>query len=232
MKNELQGKRWTFFTVEFGLLEDERLSVTQKLTYIALTSFASRERVCFPSQEAVAKRVGCTRETVNRAIQALIEKGYILKEFRDNGSCPYTLLGVTLPHNPVRNSHNPCEKMSHEVYPLKDIQLSTEAYMSKTQNVLDESSARIPWDEVKLAWNETLGNLGKPNIRDWTDSRKKKFAKLWKKDGMSEVSAWRDFFGYIATLKFLMKVWPRWNFDWVIKEANYTKIVEGNYERG
>ena len=82
------------------------------------------------------------------------------------------------------------------------------------------------------AWNETLGSLGKPKIRDWTDSRKKRFAKLWKKDGMSEVEAWRDFFGYIATLKFLMKTWPRWNFDWVINETNYTKIVEGNYERG
>jgi len=230
VKNELQDKRSGFCIVDNKLLDDTDITTYGKLTYIILCRHAYHNTTCFPSQSLIAEKVGCSRKRANEAIAELISFGLVGKKYRDGGSCLYTLEPVTIRYRGVTESYRGCNGGLHEEDPPNKTHLSKEAYMSKTQPVLDESAVRIPWDEVIQTWNETLGILGKPKIREFTDSRKKKFAKLWKKDGMSEVGAWRDFFNYIATIKFLMKTWTRWNFDWVINETNYTKIVEGNYE--
>jgi DNA-binding transcriptional MocR family regulator len=56
--------------------------------YQAISAYAWDEATCYPSQALVAEDLGCTRETVNRAVQRLIAAGWltIIEKCRAPGS--------------------------------------------------------------------------------------------------------------------------------------------------
>ncbi|MEL6239020.1 MAG: helix-turn-helix domain-containing protein [Pseudomonadota bacterium] len=67
---------------------DDGLTPTQFKVLCVIGTFLSREAKGFAKQKTIAERMGTTRETVNRAIKVLSEKGYIVVEERydENGS--------------------------------------------------------------------------------------------------------------------------------------------------
>jgi DNA-binding GntR family transcriptional regulator len=56
--------------------------------YEAISAYAQQEPVAWPSQSTLATDLGCTRETINRAIQRLIATGRlaIIEKRRAPGS--------------------------------------------------------------------------------------------------------------------------------------------------
>jgi biotin operon repressor len=62
--------------------------------YNFLASMADRNQSCFPSQQYIADRLGCSRPTVNKALKRLQDHGLIRKETRNRYHCVYRLLQV------------------------------------------------------------------------------------------------------------------------------------------
>jgi hypothetical protein len=87
--------RQPFCIVEIFLLEDQALSTFDKMIYIALCSFASaKDRECFPSVEAIAKRASCSERQVRVSLCVLEKLGYIQRRFVTGKATVYTILDL------------------------------------------------------------------------------------------------------------------------------------------
>lgn len=106
---EVQDRRnITFTMVDDDLIEDTRLDVYEKMTYISLCKFANKEMQCYPSLNTLSELVGCSRRKLIQCLDRLIELGYIGKERRmkdgkEYASNLYTLYGK----QPENNKENP-----------------------------------------------------------------------------------------------------------------------------
>jgi biotin operon repressor len=70
------------------VFENHELSTTEKMIMLALADHANDEgKSIYPSQGTVARKTSLARETVNRHVQFLIEKGYLVdKGYRQDRS--------------------------------------------------------------------------------------------------------------------------------------------------
>jgi hypothetical protein len=81
-----------------------------------------------------------------------------------------------------------------------------------------------PLPLVAQQWNELIKSL--PKIRDWSPEREKKFRKL-------ECDRWTEVCLKVEASDFLSGrngKWSNCGVDWVLNKANFTKIIEGNYD--
>jgi len=78
-------------------------------------------------------------------------------------------------------------------------------------------------------WNKAAPKLGKPTVRDLTDSRRQL---LKARASQYAIDDFLSVFGKIERSPFLRgdTGWHGCNFDWVFKRANFQKILEGNYD--
>lgn len=87
----------------------------------------------------------------------------------------------------------------------------------------------FPYEEYRKAFTECCPSLPKPNFADkWTTTRKK--ALRAKKIPVEE---FRDVCKKIERSDFLTGRDGKWHgcsFDWILKPANWQKILEGNYD--
>jgi len=82
--------------VPISVFEDSRLSVMALRVFGLLCSYTDESGVCSPSQSALAKRLGISRQTVNYHIKVLCGLGYLKTERRlnENGgevNCKYRI---------------------------------------------------------------------------------------------------------------------------------------------
>ncbi len=75
MNNERREFKGYWLPVEVA--QDPRLNWTDRLVFMEIDSFTSRQKDCFFSNEYLAEFVGCTRRTAIRAIVKLRQLGYI-----------------------------------------------------------------------------------------------------------------------------------------------------------
>jgi DNA-binding MarR family transcriptional regulator len=73
-----------FTKAENLILDSRELTGQEKLCWIALRRFDFRQRGCHPSQDTLARIVGCSRRQVIRLLAGLEEKG-LLQRIRDPG---------------------------------------------------------------------------------------------------------------------------------------------------
>lgn len=64
--------------VSYEVIDDETLSVYELAIYTVLCKFANiHTGECFPNQEKIRKKAGCSIGRTNKAIKILEDKGYI-----------------------------------------------------------------------------------------------------------------------------------------------------------
>ena len=81
-----------FTQVPNHLLNDPDLTFAAKVVYAKLLSYAWHNDKVFPGQERMAEEVGSKRSTVNKAVKALEDKGWLAIERRGQGKTNlYTL---------------------------------------------------------------------------------------------------------------------------------------------
>jgi hypothetical protein len=85
-------------------------------------------------------------------------------------------------------------------------------------------------DEVVEAWNETAAKHGLAQIRKLTDIRRKKVQAQLRRFGLSD---WQAVFAKISQSPFLLGQTGDWrcDFDFILSENNFVKILEGKYDR-
>lgn len=89
-----------------------------------------------------------------------------------------------------------------------------------------------PYEEIVEAYHRHLPTL--PKVMKLTPARKKAVQARWREEpAHREEGFWDDFFRHAASQPFLLGDNPRkWtaDFEWLMKQANFWKVVEGKYE--
>jgi hypothetical protein len=97
----------------------------------------------------------------------------------------------------------------------------------KQDNTHNLQSAK-PTPPLVSVWNTTVKSL--PQIKAWTKDRERRAKK-----SLAELTGeeWKDICERVEASEFLSGRSGKWTaccFDWVIKPANLTKIMEGTYD--
>lgn len=66
-----------FVRVHVNVITDERLSIYEKMAYVALCRFADREGRCFPGLDTLAHLAGCSRSRLHEALKKLQALSYV-----------------------------------------------------------------------------------------------------------------------------------------------------------
>ena len=66
-----------FTQVPNAILRSPKISPGAKLTYTLLLSYAWHDDFCFPGQDRLAEDMGIARQTANRHVKELADKGFI-----------------------------------------------------------------------------------------------------------------------------------------------------------
>ena len=84
-------------------------------------------------------------------------------------------------------------------------------------------------EHVASKWNEIAGAIGRPKIRDLTPERRQLVRARIAQYGIDDFVT---VFEKVTQSPFLRgeRNWRGATFDWVVKKANFQKILEGNYD--
>jgi hypothetical protein len=90
--------------------------------------------------------------------------------------------------------------------------------------------APLTVNEVVEGWNATAANLGLSQVRKLTDQRRKKVQAQVRRFKLDE---WQSVFAKISQSPFLRGQTSDWrcDFDFILSENNFVKILEGKYDR-
>lgn len=90
----------------------------------------------------------------------------------------------------------------------------------------------IPYNTIMLEFHTNCPSL--PKVRAITDARKKLIKARWMESEENQSTAfWVELFKTVEESDFLSGrcgAWTACSFDWIIKSANFIKILEGNYK--
>lgn len=96
------------------------------------------------------------------------------------------------------------------------------------KNTCDQQAAQVPYAEVFKAYADNLSELPQLRIKD--AARKKMIMSIWRMDErFQSVDFWSRYFQYVHGIPFLMGM-NGIGFDWLMKPANFKKVLEGNYQ--
>lgn len=144
-------------------------SCITKMVLLKLCDNANDKGECWPSQETIADHCEVSRETVNRHIKKLIEKGIIKAENRSidgiKTTCRYTIfLDVT-------ESHNRCDGESLTDVTESHINLPEEPIIKENIKEKFKNDVREAWE--KLGGNEYMkGRYIHEFFEHWTEASK------------------------------------------------------------
>lgn len=96
------------------------------------------------------------------------------------------------------------------------------------QQAESQAPVRIPYDEILDAFKSRLPSFPQPR-RPLDDDRKRAVRSLWtKKEQYGSVDFFDRYFNHVSESEFLSG-WKGCGFDWLMKPANFRKVIEGNY---
>lgn len=185
---------------------------------------------------------------VNGLLEQLEQKGFVF-QYSINGNtygCIPHFLEHQNPHPHEARSRIPppddeifqkyqCHEMSLHLHDMSCN--SNHSYSYSYNNNEEDKLPNVPHAKIIKLWHEILPEL--PNIKQWTSTRQALLRSRWKENPeRQDVDWWKGFFEYIRGCPFLMgAVDPKpghkrffARLDWVLKESNFLKILEGVYE--
>lgn len=133
-RDQLQDNRSFWWAcVDIAVLRDPALPMSAKAIYAVLCTYASTDgkRVCFPSVGLLAESAGCSERTVQRALDELVQAGYVQRQerYKDNSQITslYSIVGNRRPEKVsdeqggVTNCHPGGVKLSPRTKPENPI---------------------------------------------------------------------------------------------------------------
>ena len=107
-------------------------------------------------------------------------------------------------------------------------------YTSESSSSASQSDP-VPYKKIIDLYHRKLPQL--PAVQKITKARQAAIRQRWKSGDLPALENWENFFDYISQSQFLMGKAPTYgdkrpfvaNLEWVTKESNYTKILEGRY---
>ena len=205
-----------------------------KFTLVALCECANfKTGHIYPSIAHLEEITGQDRKTVIANIAKLEQLGLIVDTGERAGRTGqikvYRATSETVPKT------EQFQKRNSTVSPPKQSQKrDTEPSMEPSTPVTSKevtSPDRVSVDEVLEGWNELAKAHGLSPIRKLTDQRRRKLLAQAKRFSVPD---WQAVFARISQSPFLKgennRGW-RCDFDFILSESNFVKILEGKYDR-
>lgn len=218
----IDRRRRGFFMIDNEIVDDARLTHKEMAVYMVLCRHLNQETgSCFPSLPTIGKKVGMSKNTVIKALNTLIEIGYVTKEKRsskeqgDMSNVYYV--------NDVHDLNGGVHQMNrggsgderggvHEVNP-------NNTNLNNTNLTISSSSSKNPFS----FYESNIGVLN-PFMADGIDQ--------WIKDTSEEL--------VIAAMERALKQQKKWNYaegilkQWAnknIKTLSDVEALEAEYQR-
>ncbi len=126
----------------------------------------------------------------------------------------------------------PEQKQSREernIEPTGSMVNSDKAEPPVLKLVSPDDDLRLKPEHVVETWNATAKTIGRPCVRDLTPTRRQA---LKARIAQYSIDDFIVVFGKVRDSPFLRgdTGWTGCSFDWIIKKANFQKIIEGNYD--
>lgn len=207
-----------------------------KLVLIKLADNANDCGECWPSYRHVADQCEISRSTAIRPIEILEAAGFLRKEVRPGGpkGNSSNMFHLTIDRGQVVAQKDQVVSESDQggstERPGGGSRLTprTSHYLeSVNESSQDQQADRVPYAAIFQAYADNLPELPQLKIKD--DARRKLIKSICKLDDrFNKVEAWQKFFKYVRASQFLMSM-NAIGFDWLLKPANFKKVIEGNY---
>lgn len=184
-----------------------------------------------------------TAKQFDRAAEILEKVGVVEKaRFRFDGSPTVhvrliTDKFMTLVNSILTKGKNPTSpkvKMELDQRGRSITEITTKSTTESTDLVgqndppVNPSNSTPPYKQIVELYHSICTSL--PTIRDLNDSRKQAIRNRWKRN--PDIKFFIELFKRVEKSDFLSgrkKAW-RANFDWIMKQQNFCKILEGNYD--
>jgi len=241
-----------FSIIPIDLLTDHRLTLIETRVVAAILSFRNKNtNVSFPSRNKISERCGYAIGTVSNATKTLVEKGWLKKtKVVFNGSNTYEVIVPDESHrsSDTHRSSEPHRTSDIESHRSGDIEShrSSDTNRPLTNHITNHITCgdspnrppACPQKAILDLYHRILPELTRHT--QWTAARQKTLQARWReKPKRQTLEFWEGFFNHIRQSPFLMgKVAPRHgdkpftaDLEWMIKPANFAKIVEGKYHQ-
>lgn len=224
------------------------LKSSEKLTLLAFCHFANEEKkIAYPSIETVSGYSGLNRKTVQANIKKLESKGLLIDTNKRVGatqSCrvfhvPFLTYKELIEANPktgtLQNGVIPKTDISdpkngHEAYPKTGSKHVIEPVSNQAY-----SKTKVSPNQVMILWNDKFKDDYPRKMLELSPNRKKTIESRIKND-FKTIDEWSEFFDLLKNSDFLMGRTSGMNnrpfkmsLEWVCKQENFLKILEGNY---
>ena len=216
-------KNDNFYTIQGWMVNELGLKGNELMIYAIIYGFSQTDGQYFTgSWQYLSDWTNATKRSVSNTLNSLVEKGLLIKTDKVINRvkyCEYNALREPLSDEKISLGGD--EKIS-----LGDEKISSNNY--KNNNISDIKENRIPYINIRDMYNATCVSF--PRLNTLSEGRKKAIRARLKTYSLDEFQL---MFQKAEASSFLKgknnRNWSA-NFDWMIKDANMAKIIDGNYD--
>ena len=213
------------------------------LWYLFRKTYGWGKKTDWISLSQFSKCIGIDRRLVHRAIKQLSSKEMIVIERDDSQRVRYGFnkhydkWNLSSKEMTVINRDDTLS--SKEMTQLSSIQIPTKETITKETITKEKTHTSVPkktdretcpHQEIIALYREILPEL--PTVAKWTDRRHAYLKTCWADKSRQHIAWWRKYFEGVRESDFLMgrKGDFACNLEWLTKESNLIKVLEGNYK--
>ena len=229
----LSGRELHAYAIIYGFTQDGETEFNGSINYIAEWLGSTRKTAISVIKSLVEKNLVSKTQVTRNGVKINYYKT-IVPNFDEIGGSEKITLGV------VKKLHQDSVKItpgdSVKITPGDSVKITPNNNSNKDinnnrDNLLAEEAEKdpVPYTKIKEAYNKTCIDF--PRVITISPNRKKAIAARWKEYG-GNLETFEKLFRMTEESNFLKgqneRHWTA-NFDWLMKSANMTKVLEGNY---
>lgn len=221
------------------------LDASERLVMLSLADHADDHGYSYPSIKRLCERTSLAERTVQGTIKKLVGRGLLSVRYGEgrNGTNAFIINAAPAADAPPQDlrpaadaPRNKCTTPPQILHlpPAADAPKPTRTIIEPTEVISsDEEIVIVAVDDVAeavAAFNDMAARHGISQVQKMTDTRRKALRGRLKDCG--GIEGWRLALSKIEASDFLTGRSRDWrcNFDWINKPANFTKLMEGNYD--
>lgn len=204
-------------------------SATVKSVLLAIANYADEEGVCWPSQDQLADDTELSRHSIMRGLDQLEEMELVTRErrHRKDGSRSSDLIVLDLSRTEQRCSQQRSTQQQPKSHSATAEPIIEPSLSRNSANSVKRDSDE---DEAVKVWNDLASDLSLPKVQRMTETRRRKLAQRLRDCG--GLDGWSAAMAKIRGSPLCRGEVGSWraDFDFVLQESSFVKLMEGKYD--
>lgn len=220
-------KKGAYGIVYQDITRSDKLTPAAKGLYAYLASFCGSSDECYPSVELAVKEMGMSRETFYKHINALVAAGVVeKKQINENGRFGRVVYKVL---HKVKIIDLPYTNLPTAEEPTTRNPTHNNNSINSNNNINSNSSNnKVIYQQIADMYNNTCVSF--PRLTRLSENRKKAInarLKTYKLEDFQKLFEMAEASGFLKGQN--DRNWSA-TFDWLIKDSNMAKVLDGNYQ--